>query len=63
MIISTTGCYFSMILKQIHDVTGREMPHQHTSMTHTSIFKQNNNKVMFFMIIYPLLINIKAQKY
>ena len=54
MIISTTERYFSKTLKQIDEVNGREMPHQHTSMTHTSIFKQNHNKVMFFMIIYPL---------
>ena len=27
------------------------------------IFNQIHNKIMFFMIIYPLLINFKAPKY
>ena len=39
------------------------MSHLHTSMTHSLIFEQNYNKIMFVMIIYPLLINLKASKY
>ena len=60
MIISTAENYFSMILKQIDDVTRREMSRLHISITHTLIFNQNDNKNMSFMIIYPFLINLKA---
>ena len=57
------GTLFSMFRKQIDDVTRRELPRLHISTTHNLIFNQNYNKIMFFMIIYPLLINLKALKY
>ena len=40
-LISTAERYFSMILKQIDDVTRREMPRLHISATHTSIFNKS----------------------
>ncbi len=39
------------------------MPRLHILSTHTLIIYQNDKKIMFFMTIYPLLINLKAQKY
>ena len=39
------------------------MQHLHILITQTLIINQNDNKIMFFMTIYSLLINLKAQKY
>lgn len=39
------------------------MPRLHISATYTLIINQNHYKIIFFMIIYPLLINFKAPKY
>lgn len=39
------------------------MSRLHISVTHTLNINQNHNKIMFFMIIYQHLINLKALKY
>gem|GEM_PF-3214593 len=39
------------------------MSRLHISANHTLNINQNHNKIIFFMIIYPLLINFKAPKY
>ena len=39
------------------------MSRLHILATYTLIINQNHNKIIFFMIIYPLLINFKAAKY
>ena len=46
----------------MYNVTRREMSRQHISTTHTLMINQNHNKVMFFMMIYPILINLKSPK-
>ena len=59
MIISSAERYFTIVLK----TNKREMARRRTTTTDALIFNQNYNKIMFFMIIYPLLINLKALKY
>lgn len=39
------------------------MSRLHILTTQTLIINQNDNKIMFFLTIYSLLINLKDQKY
>lgn len=63
MIINTAEHYLAWFNQQKDDATRRKMSRLHISTTHTLIFNQYDNKNMFFVIIYPLLINLKAPKY